>query len=288
MYKIITDANCDLPDSFCKENDIEVMPMSFTICNKTYNSYLDFRELDIYEFYDLLSKGNISQTHQLTQKDILDYYTRVLDSGYDILGLCFSSGLSGSFNLLRLVVDELKEKYKDRKILIIDTLSACMGQGLVVYKANEFKKQGLTLEENYNKISSLLPNFAQWFTINDIEFLRRGGRVSNVQAFIAKTIAIKPILHVDNFGKLIPMIKKIGRKNALISLCNNFLNNYDPKLDKTLFICHGNSLKDANFCKDYILSKNKDVNIIINIEGPVIASHTGSGMIGLFYMGKKR
>ena len=196
-YVIFTDSTTDLPVDFVNTNNIKVIPMKFIIEGKEYKNYLDEREMKAKDFYDLERKGVIAKTAQLTTFEIVEAYKEELDKGNDILAIGFSSGLSGTFNSMRLAKEELEEEYKDRKILIIDSLCASMGEGLFVYYANLYKNEGLSLEENYQKLLELRPHLVHWFTVENLNTLRRGGRVSNATAFIANALNIKPVLHVE-------------------------------------------------------------------------------------------
>lgn len=287
-YIIITDSTTDLPNEFVKENGIEVIPMHFQLDDIEYVNYLDERELSSKDFYNSMRSGSMTKTSQLTITDIQAVYREKLTAGYDILGIGFSSALSGTFNAMRLAVEELKEEFPSRKIIIIDSKCASLGEGLFVYYANEYKKQGLTLEENATKLNELLPHLVHWFTVDDIETLRRGGRVTNVQAFLAKLTKIKPVLHVDDEGRLIAVYKKIGRRQALKQLVDELEKTYDRSYEQTIMIGHGDCYDDAL----YIANKIKEIvpvkEVVINNIGPVIGAHSGPGTVALFFVGSKR
>lgn len=287
-YVIFTDSTTDLPVDFVNTNNIKVIPMKFIIEGKEYKNYLDEREMKAKDFYDLERKGVIAKTAQLTTFEIVEAYKEELEKGNDILAIGFSSGLSGTFNSMRLAKEELEEEYKDRKILIIDSLCASMGEGLFVYYANLYKNEGLSLEENYQKLLELRPHLVHWFTVENLDTLRRGGRVSNVTAFIANALNIKPVLHVDNEGHLIAMMKKIGRRRSVLALLDKMLETIDNKKPQMIMIGHGDCLEDATFLANEIKKKIDVKDIMINNIGPVIGAHSGPGTLALFYVGKER
>ena len=214
-YVVITDVTCDLPVDVIKEHNIIVMPMKYSVDNKEFTNYADFREQSLKEFYDEMRSGKITHTMQLNSEVYKETYRQYLEKGLDILGVVFSSGLSGSYNSCRIAVEELLEEFPDREIEIIDTLAASTGEGIVALQAAINLENGMSLRENYDNIEEFKLYVGHWFTVESLEYLRRGGRVSNTAAFAAKMLNIKPVLHVDNDGHLIPVFKKIGRKNSI-------------------------------------------------------------------------
>lgn len=287
-YVIISDSTTDLTNDFVLENKIDIIPLKFYIEEKEYVNYLDSRELDTHAFYDLMREGEVSKTAQLNMVDIEKCFRHHLDLGNDILCIGFSSGLSGTYNAIRLTAESLQDEYKDRKILTIDSLCASLGEGLLVWYANKFKQEGLSLEENYQKTLDLRLRLAHWFTVDDIDTLRRGGRVTNVQAFLAKGLKIKPVLHVDNDGKLIPVYKKIGRKVALKTLVMELAKTIDRSYKQTIMIGHGDTLEEANYVRDLIRQEVEVEDIYINNIGPVIGAHSGPGTIAIFFIADHR
>lgn len=287
-YVIVTDSTTDLTAKFVEENNIVVIPMHFQLDDVEYVNYLDGRELSPSDFYAAMRSGSMTKTSQLTIPDIEQTYRKILSEGNDILGIGFSSALSGTFNAMRLATEELREEFPDRKINIIDSKCASLGEGLFVFYANEYKKQGLSLDETTQKLIDLLPHLVHWFTVDDIETLRRGGRVTNVQAFLAKLTKIKPVLHVDNEGRLIPVYKKIGRRQALKQLVDELAKSIDRSYKQTIMIGHGDCYEDA----EYVATKVKEVadvkEVVINNIGPVIGAHSGPGTVALFFVGKER
>lgn len=287
-YVIITDSTTDLPQDYVEKHEIEVIPMKFSIDGNEYSNYLDGREMDSKTFYDLERNGKIAKTAQLTIVDIENVYRKYLDLGYDILAIGFSSGLSGTFNSMRLAKEELEEEYKDNKIMIIDSLCACLGEGLFVYYAVQNKLKGLDLEANYNNLLELRPHLCHWFTVLNLDTLRRGGRVSNVAAFVADTLNIKPVLHVDDAGHLIAMKKVVGRKRSLLALVDKLSETIYKDEPQMIMIGHGDCLEDALFVAEEVKKRVPVKDILINCIGPVIGAHSGPGTLALFFVGTKR
>ncbi len=283
-YVIITDSTIDMPQSYVNEKNIEVISLKYTLGMNEYLNYLDHREMSSTEFYNELRKGTSSSTSQINSEDVITAYSEYLEKGLDILGIGFSSGLSGTYNSMRIALEDLKEKYPDRQIKIIDSLNASMGEGLFVDCAVKNRDKGMTLEENYESLLKIRPNVYSWFTVSDIDFLKRGGRVSSVSAFLAKTININPVLNVDEKGFLIPRYKKIGRKSALKQLVNEMEKYVSKGEVETVFISHGDCLEDALIVEKMIKEIFDIKEIIINPIGPVIGSHSGPGTVALFFI----
>lgn len=281
-YKIITDVTCDLPIEIIKKYDLEIMPMKYSVGNVDYTNYADFREQPLKEFFNEMRNGAITHTVQLNSEVYIQTYKEYLEQGFDILGIIFSSGLSGSYNSARLAAEELREEYPDRKIEIIDTLAASTGEGLIALEAAKNKAKGLTIEQNRVAIEEFKLYVSHWFTVDNLEYLRRGGRVSNTAAFAGKLLNIKPVLHVDNDGHLIPIYKKIGRKTSIREIARQYGETVDKTYD-TVFITHADCEEDALFLKKLIEEAYKPKEIIISHIGTVIGSHSGPGTLALFF-----
>lgn len=289
-YVIITDSTTDLTIDLINKLELNVMPLTFTLDNKEYLNYPDQRELTNKEFYDALRNGSMATTSQLNIVDIVKYYEEFLAQGLDILSVVFSSGLSGSFNAVRLAKDELLEKYPERKIVIIDSLCASMGEGLFAYYAAKNRLDGMSIEENERFLLDNVYHLAHWFTVSDLDFLRRGGRLSNASAFVAKVLKINPVLNVDNQGHLVGRIKKIGRKNAINALIDKFDKTALKDKKQVVFISHGDCLNDALYVRDCLMKKYSDCisQIEIGEIGPVIGAHSGPGTLALFFLATER
>ncbi len=286
-YVIITDVTCDLPQELIDKHNLIVMPMQYSVDDKNYTNYPDFREQALKDFYADMEAGKVTHTVQLNSEVYKDTYKKYLEEGKDILGVIFSSGLSGSFNSARIAVEELKEEYPESKILIVDTLAASTGEGMIALKAALNKEAGMSLEENYKAIEDIKLHVAHWFTVSNLEYLRRGGRVSNAAAYAAKVLNIKPVLHVDNEGHLIPVSKKIGRKNSIKEIVKQYEETHDEESD-TIIISHAECLEDANYLKQLVLEVSSPKNIIMSNIGTVIGSHSGPGTLALYFVASKR
>ena len=284
-YVIITDSTCDLTSDYLNELDVKVIPLKFIYEEK---SYYDGTGMSYKDFYNLLREKKNVKTSQVNTETFIKEFEPYLNQQMDILYIAFSSALSGTFSCAEIAKNELIEQYPERKIIVVDSRSASMGEGLLVYYAAQKKKEGLSIDDLSDWIEKNKFNVCHWFTVDDLFHLKRGGRVSSASALFGSMLGIKPILHVDNAGKLIPTEKVRGRKAALISLVDHMKNSAEVTPNDVVFISHGDALADANFVKDLIL-KNFDVKEVkINYIGSVIGAHAGPGTVALFFMGKNR
>ncbi len=290
-YVIITESTADISQAMVDDLGIKVMPMTFELRGKSYMHYPDAREMDIHEFYQHLRKGEKTVTSLINTGTFLEFFEPILKEGYDILYIAFSSGLSGTYNSALLAREELLEQYKNSKIICIDSKAASAGEGLLVYNAAKKKEEGLNIDELSDWLEQNVLKLCLWFTVDDLNHLKRGGRVSAISAGIGTALNVKPILHVDEEGHLIPMEKVRGRKKSLCTLFDHMINTFASSKEQTVFIGHGDSLEDAEFLAHLIREKFtvKDVkDIVINPIGPVIGTHSGPGTIALFFFGNGR
>lgn len=287
-YVVFTDANCDLPSDLAKKLKIEVMPMRLVLNGQEYNSYLDYRELSVEDFYKALAEGAMPTTAQANPDDYISYLTPILESGKDVLVIVFSSGLSGTYNSARLAVDELKEKYPNRQIRLVDSKSASVGQGLLIHQVVKQQEAGASLEEAYQYAQALVPKISHWFTVNDLHHLKRGGRISGTAALIGSMLQFKPILHVDDNGKLVPRHKARGRKKAIKALFEEMQKTALPGKQAIVSIAHGNDLEAALELEKLVKDNFEVETVILNTVGPVIASHAGAGVLALIFIADHR
>lgn len=286
-FIITTDSCADLPKDFIKKYNIGVLPLSFSIDNKEYSGIDDY---DVKGFYDKMREGHMPTTSQVTPQIAKNIFEEYIKEGYDVLHLSFSSGLSGSYNSTRVAAMELNEEYTDNKVIVIDSLCASLGEGLFVYQAVKFNNEGKTIDETATYLEEHKLNVCHYFTVDDLNHLYRGGRVSKATAIIGTMIGVKPVLHVDDEGKLVPISKVRGRKqslNALVKYMKESIGSYKDKND-VVFISHGDSLKDAQYVADKVKEEFGIDAFLINHVGPVIGTHSGPGTIALFFMGDKR
>lgn len=284
MYYITCDATCDLPKIKRTQKDFFIMPMNYTIEDETY-SYGKSDSTSIDDFYQMIKEEKMPVTSCVTPHMSKGYWTEFLKEGKDVLHISFSSGLSSTYNNDCISAKELMEEYPDRKILVIDSLSATMGEAQLVVRALENREKGISLQDNYNDVLSLVPNICHFFTVDDLNFLQRGGRISKTAAFIGSAMHVKPIMHMDEEGHLIPIGKAISRKMSLKTLCNKTILKYK---EGDIYIANSKCIKDAEFCKNKLQKEFPDINIYIEDLGPVIGSHTGIGCISIMFIGKDR
>ncbi len=287
-YEIFTDSSADLTAELYAEWGVGYQPLTFTMDGTTYTNWADGREISEAEFYKKLREGSVSVTSQVNVNEFVQSFKRVLDKGKDLLYIGFSSGLSGTVNSGRLAADELAAEYPEAKILVVDSLAASMGQGLLVYHAVQKKNEGLSLEELARWLEDNKLNLAHWFTVDDLNFLKRGGRVSGAAAMFGTMLNIKPVMHVDNEGRLIPMEKVRGRMQSLDALIGHMEKTAILPENQTVFISHGDCLKDAQYVEEEVKKRFGVKNTVINFVGPVIGSHSGPGTLALFFLATER
>lgn len=288
-FKLITDSTADLPQEYLDKYDIGCIKLTYTMEGKTYGGSKE--EMDWKEFYRLMrEEGKLPTTSQINPEEFKEYFSGLLKENNDILYLCFSSGLSGTYNSALIAVDMLKEEYPNSNIRVIDTLCASMGEGLFVYKALMLKQQGKSMDEVADWLEKNKLNLVHVFTVDDLHHLHRGGRVSKTTAIIGTLAGIKPILHVDDEGHLVALSKVRGRKkslHALVDLMGEKIKEYPGENDMVM-ISHGDALEDAEFVKTEIESRFGINEFLINNIGPTIGAHSGPGTIALFFMGTNR
>jgi EDD domain protein, DegV family len=286
-FIITTDNMSDLPEPFINENNIGQMSLSYILDGETYNKDNSLSES---EFYDRMRKGSMPITSQINPEAARIELEKYLKEGYDIIHVAFSSALSGSCNSVNIAAKELAEEYPEAKIVVIDSLLASLGQGLLVCKLVEMKKEKKSFEELVKWATDNREHICSYFTVDDLFHLFRGGRVSKATAIIGSIINIKPVLHIDKEGKLISIGKARGRKKSLLTLIDKM----DEKMgrykedNKTIFISHGDCLQDAQFVQQTIKERYAIESFIVSYVGPVIGAHSGPGTLALFFMGEER
>ncbi len=287
--KLLTDSCCDLQHSFLDENNIDMIALMYTIEGNEY--YDDFRiSMSAKEFYDKIRNGAVSKTSLINTQRYNDFFVKHLEAGEDIVYIAFSSALSGSYQSAVISANELRERYPQRRIAVIDSRCASMGEGLLVSIAAQKLEEKPSFNEFIKYIEDTKPKICHWFTVDDLQYLYRGGRVSSFSAALGTMLSIKPILHVDDNGRLVPTSKEKGRNASLIAIINEMESSIkDQGKNQTVMISHGDSIDDANKVADMIKKKFPNIkDIVINMIGPVIGSHAGPGTIAIFYLGSKR
>ena len=286
-YVIFTESTGDLTPALIEAADLRVLPMAFTLDGKDYRNYPDGREMSSHDYYEKLRAGSLCTTSQVTMLEFQQAFTPVLEAGQDILYLAFSSGLSGTYQSGCIAAEELKEKFPGRRIVCVDSLQASMGEGLFCYLVGKKRCQGADLDTAADYARQIAPQVCAWFTVDDLMFLKRGGRVSGAAAVAGTLLGIKPVLHVDEEGHLIPKEKVRGRRASLDALVKHFEATALDKTGGTVFISHGDCADDAR----YVIDKLRALGVR-EIEmgdiGPVIGAHSGPGTVALFWLGSKR
>ena len=285
-YIVFTDSCCDIQPKLLQAWGVPYANMTFTFDGED-KEYID-TDISGKEFYERMRQGAHARTAAINADTFTRAFTPILEDGKDILYVAFSSGLSTTVNAAHMAAEELKEAYPERKIRIVDTLAASAGGGLMVYMAVAKKNEGASLEENAVYLESLIPQHCIWFTVDDLEYLKRGGRVSPLAAFAGGMLGIKPILQMDEEGHLIKVSTVRGRKKAIEALAEKYAQlSYEEK-NTPIFISHAEAEDDARHLADLLMQRHgAEVTLITGI-GPVIGAHAGPGTIALFFIGKHR
>lgn len=287
-YVIVTDSSCDLNQEMVQEIGIEVLPLSFRIKDQELKNYPDNRDMVPKDFYQLQREGEMATTSAVNLHQYEEFLTPILESGRDVLILSFSSGLSATYQTSRLAAEELAEQFPQRKIYAVDTLCASMGQGLLIWYAAQKKAAGMEIEALRDWVEAHKLNMCHWFTVDDLNFLKRGGRVSSATALVGTMLQIKPVLHMDDDGHLINVSKARGRKASLDAMLEQ-VGKLGVELDKqTMFISHSDCEDDVRYVAEQLKSRFHVPEVRWNYIGPVIGAHTGPGCLAVFFMGTHR
>ena len=287
-FAILTDSSADLPAGLAQQIDVQVLPLAFIMGGHTYYNYPDNRDMDPHAFYDRLRAGELATTNAVNVAQYTEALEPLLQAGQDVLILAFSSALSTTYNSSRLAVEELGFKYPNRKIYTVDTLCASLGQGLLVWYAARERDRGHTIEEVREWVEERKLNLCHQFTVDDLHFLKRGGRISAATAMVGSMLHIKPVLHVDRGGCLVNIGKARGRQASLRALVDRMEETAIDSGSLTVFISHGDCLEDAQTVADMVKKRFGVQDVVINYVGPVIGAHSGPGTVALFYMGTDR
>ena len=287
-FLIITDSTCDMPQEMADELGLAILPIRVSMEDKEYAHYLDGRELGFHEFYEKLRAGVPAKTSAANQEDFLSLMEPALAAGRDVLYIGFSSGLSSTYNVGVMTAAQLAEKYPERKVYTVDSLSASLGQGLLVYHAVQQKLAGKSIDEVRAFVEENRLHLCHWFTVDDLQHLKRGGRVSAAAAAFGTMLNIKPVLHVDDEGHLIPVGKVQGRTTSIKALLKKMQETAIDPAEQVVFISHGDCEKDAEKLAAMVRESIGPKEIILNPIGPVIGAHSGPGTAALFFLGTKR
>ena len=281
-YVLITDSASDLPSEIAESLEVEILPMKYMV-NDTPCIDKDF---DMENFYNLLRGKALSLTSQTNVEEFSSYFSGYLENGKDILYVGFPLSLSGMNNSARIAARELSEKYPERKIIVIDSVSASIGQGLLVYYAALKKKSGATIDEVADFVNENKLKFCHWFTVDDLYFLKRGGRISQATAVVGSILNVKPLLSMNDEGKLY-VFDKIRGKKKVLDLMSSKIENLNSNYKK-VFVGHADCLDDAKYVAEKISAENPSLDVTITHLGPIIGTHTGPGTVALAFAGNSR
>ena len=288
-FEIVTDSSCNLSDQMISEFGLHILPLTFMSDGEQYQSYTAGRDSDLKSFFKMMRDGKVFTTSlpNINQSETL--LRKLLDNGKDVLYIGFSSGLSGTYQATAALLEELRPSYPNQKIFHTDTLAAAMGEGLVVYKAVKMAQAGASIEEVHAWVEQNKLNVAHWFTVDDLMFLFRGGRVSRTSAWAGTLLNIKPVLHVDDEGHLIPMEKVRGRRKSIQALVDHMEKSAQkPVAEQEIFISHGDCQEDVDYLVELIKERFGCTKFEVNILDPVIGAHAGPGTVALFFMADGR
>lgn len=287
-YVIVTDSSADLSAEMVKELGVEVLPLSFTIRGTTLQNWPDERDMTIKEFYQLLREGEMATTSAVNMQQYLDLLEPILAGGKDVLILSFTSGLSATCQSSLMAAEELRAKFPERKIYVVDTLCAAFGQGLLCWYAANKHKAGESIEAVRDWCEDNKMKVCHWITVNDLMHLKRGGRISATTALAGTLLQIKPIIHVDDAGKLDTVDKARGRKGALDYLVNKVVTTAIDPQEQVVFISHSDCEEDARYVGEQVKERCGVKDVRYGYIGPVIGAHTGPGCVVAFFLGQPR
>lgn len=288
-YIISTDTSCDFPLEYVKQHQLPLVTLFYSIDGVTGENGCPSSDV-LKNFYDKMRAGSMTKTQQASIEDTEKVFREILQEGKDILHIAFSSGLSGTANATRLAAENMMEEFPERKIIVIDSLCASLGQGLLVDYALKLQQQGKTMEETAKWLEDHIQNICHLFTVEDLKYLQRGGRISKTTALVGTMIGIKPVLHVDPEGKLVSISKVRGRKQSIQALVNKMEENIGKYRGEKqpIFISHGDCIEDANYLAELVKERFGYDEFLINDVGPTIGAHSGPGTLALFFMGETR
>ena len=287
-YVIMTDSCCDLTDQMARELELEVLPLTMHMDGQDYPNDLAGTAISNQEFYKRIRAGKLATTSAVNVGQFQDAMRRVLESGRDIVCVCFSSALSTTYQSAVIAAEDLRAEFPEAEIHVVDSLSASLGQGLLLYLAVEQKRKGLTAAELAKWVEDNRLTVCHWFTVDDLNFLKRGGRVSATTALLGTMLSIKPIMHTSDEGKLVPVSKARGRKAAIAALLDKIEALGIHPERQTMFICHADCEEDAKAVAQTIQNRFGTPTVPINYIGPVIGSPTGPNTMGIFFVGTQR
>ena len=285
-FTIMTDSCCDLTAAMAEE--LSVLPLSLHMGGAVYRNWLDGRDIGFPEFYGRVRGGETASTAAVSVGDFDSEMRKILQSGRDILCISFSSALSATFQSASIAAEDLRQEFPEARIYVVDSLCASLGQGLLVWLCAREREKGRTLEEVRAFSEETKGRICHWFTVDDLNHLKRGGRIGAATALFGTMLSIKPVMHVDDGGRLTPVGKVRGRRASLLALVDEMEKTAADPQNQTVFISHGDCLADAELVAEEIRRRFGTKDIRINYVGPVIGSHSGPGTVALFFLGDPR
>lgn len=287
-FVIMTDSCCDMTARMAHELGLVVLPLSLHMGDQEYRNLLDGSEIGFDTFYSRIRSGELATTSAVSVGAFEEKMREILSQDKDILCINFSSALSATYQSAVIAAEDLQSEFPQARILVVDSLCASLGQGLLLYLCAKEKERGRTLEEVHTFAETTKGNVCHWFTVDDLNHLKRGGRISGTTAFFGTMLSIKPVMHVDDGGHLVPVSKARGRKSSLLELVDHMEKTAIDPGSQTVFISHGDCEGDARFVADEIRRRFGTQQIYINYVGPVIGNHSGPGTLALFFLGRER
>ena len=289
-YIIMTDSCCDLNQQEVEELDLTVLPLSFTIEGRTLLNTPDRADMAPEEFFQKIAAGADCTTAAVNVGQFTDAMKAALSEEKDILCICFSSALSTTYQSACIAADDLRAEHPEAKIIVIDSLSASRGQGMLLYRAvRERREKGLAIEALADYVRSIIQSQCHWFIVDDLNHLKRGGRVSAAAALAGTVLGIKPVMHTDSEGRLTPVSKARGTKAALRALVDKVAETgVEPDKNQPMLICHANCPDSVAYVKELLKERFGVTDVRADFIGPVIGAHTGCGTLGLFFVGTER
>lgn len=287
-YQVIVDSVCDLPLNLVEEWGLITIPYIFSIDGKEYYNHLDYRDLSVKAFYDIMRTGKLGATSQVTAHRYIEAWRPFLEEGKDVLQLCMSSGVTKSYDQAMIAIEEIKKDYPDRKVIPIDTRSGCLGLGILTYYVVKARDEGKNIQELAEFTENLKPKVNHWIMPDDLNHLRRSGRVTGAAAFIGTMLSVKPILHMTADGRMTPIHKARGTKKGLMFFIDQMVERgFDPK-ESIVAIAHADTMELVGQIKEMIINKFGECEFLINEVGPVIGTHVGPNTISIMFLGKDR
>ena len=287
-YDIITDSSNNLPRHITKELSVRVLSLSFFVGEDEFVNYAEDETFDIQNFYERMRQKEPAKTSLINVELFESAFEQSLKEGNDVLAVVVSGGVSGTYQAAKIAAESLRERYRERKIIVVDSLSGSFGLGLLVYYAAKMRAEGSTIEETADWLYKNRMHMVHRITVEDLFYLKRSGRLSGGVALIGSLLHIKPIIHANNEGKLIAQAKVAGRKKVLNLIAQRFTENAIQPENQVIAICHGDCIEDAEYLARKIKEKANVKDIMIEYCDPVLGAHAGPGVVALFYLGKER